>query len=112
MPRSEDSKQGDYIVPFPVKGAVEEKDPKENKPSTPRPKPERVEERVIPEITWDRYNVVQIGARVTQDTEKQLKEANRRIEERLGRRFGYNKVIDELVAYALDDYLKLKLKSI
>lgn len=112
MPRSEDSKPGDYVVAFPVKGAAEEKEANESKPSPLRPKPEREEERQIPEINWDRYNVVQIGARVTQETEKQLKEANRRIEEKLGRRFGYNKVIDELVAYALDDYLKLKLKSI
>lgn len=68
--------------------------------------------KVIPAVEWNRYNVVQIGARVTQETEKQLKEANRRIEESLGRRFGYNKIIDELVAFSLDEYVNIKIKQI
>ena len=49
-------------------------------------------DRKIPIVRRDRYNVVQIGMRVTRETEKQLKEANRRIEEGLGRRFGYNRL--------------------
>lgn len=69
-------------------------------------------DRKIPIVRRDRYNVVQIGMRVTRETEKQLKEANRRIEEGLGRRFGYNKVIDELVAYAIDDYMTVKMAQI
>lgn len=112
MPRSEESGSEEYVLDFPTKGSAEEKDKTERSPNPPRPRVVKEEEKAIPEVNWDRYNIVQIGARVTQETEKQLKEANRNIEEKLGKRFGYNKVIDELVAFALDDYLKLKLKSI
>ena len=69
-------------------------------------------EKRIPSVNWDRYNVVQIGARVTRETEMQLKEANRRIEEGLGKRFGYNKVIDELVAYSIEEYMAIKMTQI
>lgn len=120
MPSAADEKGVGYVPGgFPTREeAVEErvpaKEPKKPEREASKPKnPPAREEKVLPDMKWDRYNMVMISARIPREIEDKLKEADRQIREKMGvPRYGYNKVIAELVAFGLDEYLKLKLKSI
>ena len=65
--------------------------------------------RRIPDIKRNRYNRVHITRQITIDTDKKLTEANRLIEKKGGKKFGIGKIIDELVAFSMDEYVQVKL---
>ena len=79
------------------------------RPRKPKPAPE---ERVIAEISPNRYNSTAMTYRILTATDDTLDEYARKIKEKTGLRFGKGRILDEMIATFGDEYIKLKLKSL